>query len=99
MHIFFDKVDLQSTFTFVKHLKNLSSSGFSPEHDVGGITDPFLQIKLLKMLRILGKGDAQASDAMNDVLAQVRHAQQFNCLIVGCYKHRSHKECGKRYSV
>jgi O-antigen/teichoic acid export membrane protein len=45
--------------------------GFSPEHDVSGITDPFMQVKLLNILRRLGKGNEEASDAMNDVLAQV----------------------------
>ncbi|CAG8440588.1 11934_t:CDS:10 [Diversispora eburnea] len=50
--------------------KSLVSAGFSPEHDVTGVTDPFLQVKILKLLRILGKGDAEASEAMNDILAQ-----------------------------
>lgn len=55
----------------VRLLKNLVLSGYAPEHDVSGITDPFLQVKLLRLLRIIGKGDAEASDAMNDILAQV----------------------------
>ncbi|CAO3669401.1 unnamed protein product [Rhizopus microsporus] len=55
----------------VRHLKNLTSAGFSPEHDVTGVTDPFLQIKILRLLRILAKGDREASEAMNDILAQV----------------------------
>ncbi|CAJ0626252.1 7031_t:CDS:10 [Entrophospora sp. SA101] len=55
----------------VRHLKTLVSVGFSPEHDVGGVADPFLQIKILKLLRILGNGDSEASETMNDVLAQV----------------------------
>jgi AP-1 complex subunit gamma-1 len=55
----------------VRLLKNLVLSGYAPEHDVSGITDPFLQVKLLRLLRILGRNDAEASDAMNDILAQV----------------------------
>lgn len=62
----------QATGLLVKHLKTLVTTGYSPEHDVGGITDPFLQVKILRLLRLLGKGDARASEEMNDILAQVR---------------------------
>ncbi|RCI06655.1 clathrin associated protein complex large subunit [Rhizopus stolonifer] len=55
----------------VRHLKNLASAGFSPEHDVTGVTDPFLQVKILRLLRILAKDDREASESMNDILAQV----------------------------
>uniref|UniRef100_A0A1I8EH31 AP-1 complex subunit gamma n=2 Tax=Wuchereria bancrofti TaxID=6293 RepID=A0A1I8EH31_WUCBA len=55
----------------VRILKNLLMSGYSPEHDVTGISDPFLQIKILKLLRILGRYDPKASEEMNDILAQV----------------------------
>ena len=57
--------------TLVRVLKNLVVNNFSPEHDVGGITDPFLQVRLLQILGVLGHGDEDASDEMNDVLAQV----------------------------
>lgn len=57
--------------TLVKMLRNLLSSGFSPDHDVGGISDPFLQVQLLTLLRLLGANNDKASEEMNDVLAQV----------------------------
>lgn len=55
----------------VRTLKGLASSGYAPEHDVTGITDPFLQVKILKLLRVLGRGDARTSEQINDILAQV----------------------------
>lgn len=55
----------------VKVLKGLSQSGYAPEHDVTGITDPFLQVKILRLLRVLGRGDAHTSEQINDILAQV----------------------------
>ena len=59
------------TGTLVKVLKNLLMSGYAPEHDISGITDPFLQVAILKLLRMLGTKDGNTSDAMNDTLAQV----------------------------
>ncbi|WWD17404.1 hypothetical protein CI109_101845 [Kwoniella shandongensis] len=61
----------KATGLLVKHLKNLVTTGYSAEHDVLGITDPFLQTKILRLLRLLGRGDATASETMNDILAQV----------------------------
>ncbi|OWZ24581.1 AP-1 complex subunit gamma-1 [Phytophthora megakarya] len=55
----------------VRQLRNLLSMGYSSEYDVSGIADPFLQVAILKLLRLLGKDNEEASEAMNDVLAQV----------------------------
>ncbi|XP_040157950.1 AP-1 complex subunit gamma-1-like [Anopheles arabiensis] len=57
--------------TLVRMLKSLTVTGYSPEHLVSGVSDPFLQVKILRLLRVLGHGDATQSEIMNDVLAQV----------------------------
>ncbi|OMO89901.1 hypothetical protein COLO4_19524 [Corchorus olitorius] len=54
----------------VKTLRDIANSPYAPEYDIAGITDPFLHIRLLRLLRVLGQGDADASDSMNDILAQ-----------------------------
>jgi len=71
-----DPALIASTFrkhvpTIVRLLKSLVLAGYVSEYDVVGITDPFLQCKLIQMLRILGTGDREASDYMNDILAQI----------------------------
>ncbi|XP_074150397.1 AP-1 complex subunit gamma-like 2 isoform X2 [Sminthopsis crassicaudata] len=55
----------------VQILRTLVMSGYSAEHSVSGISDPFLQVKILRLLRILGQNHEESSEAMNDVLAQV----------------------------
>lgn len=55
----------------VRTLKGLASSGYAPEHDVMGITDPFVQVKILHLLRVLAVGDPKVSEQINDILAQV----------------------------
>ena len=51
-------------------------------------------------MRLLGKGDAQASETMNDILAQVRKLD-FRVLssiepaTLGCNQHRRDEECRK----
>jgi len=57
--------------TLVRQLKGLTSASSAGEHDVGGISDPFLQVRILRLLRVLGRNDPEASEAMGDVLAQV----------------------------
>ncbi|XP_057948892.1 AP-1 complex subunit gamma-2-like isoform X1 [Malania oleifera] len=62
----------------VKVLKDVVNSPYAPEYDVAGITDPFLHIRLLKLLHVLGQGDADTSDCMNDILAQVATKTETN---------------------
>ncbi|XP_061444860.1 LOW QUALITY PROTEIN: AP-1 complex subunit gamma-like 2 [Rhineura floridana] len=55
----------------VMTLRNLVVAGYSPDNSISGISDPFLQVQILRLLRILGQDNRDASDAMNDSLAQV----------------------------
>ncbi|CAL5421371.1 unnamed protein product [Camellia sinensis] len=66
------------TESVVKALKDIVSSPYAPEYDVSGIADPFLHIRLLKFLRIVGQGDADASEWMNDILTQVATKTESN---------------------
>uniref|UniRef100_A0A671KW17 AP-1 complex subunit gamma n=1 Tax=Sinocyclocheilus anshuiensis TaxID=1608454 RepID=A0A671KW17_9TELE len=62
---------IQAVPELVQIMKGLVTSSYSPEHNVAGISDPFLQVRILRLLRILGHNNDTASDAMNDLLAQV----------------------------
>ena len=52
-------------------MKNLLLSAYALEHEICGVSDPFLQVQILHLLRILGTGHRKASDAMSEILAQV----------------------------
>ena len=52
-----------------RQLKNLLMSGYAPEYEIGGVKDPFLQVKIIELLGRLGKGHCESSDEMSDVLA------------------------------
>ncbi|XP_007949400.1 AP-1 complex subunit gamma-like 2 [Orycteropus afer afer] len=55
----------------VQILRTLVASGYSTEHSISGVSDPFLQVQILRLLRILGRNHEESSEAMNDLLAQV----------------------------
>lgn len=52
-------------------LKSLVMSGYAPDRDACGINDPFLQVRIMRLLCLLGENNEKASDDMNDILAQV----------------------------
>jgi AP-1 complex subunit gamma-1 len=56
----------------IRYLKNLSSTNYAPEYDIHGVTDPFLQVKILEVLQYYGRNNAEASEEMNDLLASVK---------------------------
>ncbi|XP_058149683.1 AP-1 complex subunit gamma-like 2 isoform X2 [Dasypus novemcinctus] len=55
----------------VQILQTLVTFGYSTEHSISGVGDPFLQVQILRLLRILGRNHDESSDTMNDLLAQV----------------------------
>jgi AP-1 complex subunit gamma-1 len=73
-----DHIRRNCTDVLVRILKDVSNSSYAPEYDIAGITDPFLHIRVLRILRILGQGDADSSEAMNDILAQVATKTESN---------------------
>jgi AP-1 complex subunit gamma-1 len=62
----------------IKYLKMLLSISYSPEYDVNGITDPFLQVKILEILAYFGKENKERSDEMSDILALVATSTDSN---------------------
>ena len=57
--------------TIVKAHKALLSGGYTPDYDVSGIMDPFLQVYILHVLRLLGDQSPEASEEMYDLLTQL----------------------------
>lgn len=58
----------------IAHLKRVITSGYMPDYDVNGITDPFLQVTLLDTMRTLAideRCSPQFLEEMNDILTQV----------------------------
>lgn len=58
----------------VGHLKRVNTSGYMPDYDVSGTTDPFLQVNLLSTLRVLAMDPqcpAEYLEQINDILTQV----------------------------
>ncbi|XP_069341633.1 AP-1 complex subunit gamma-like 2 isoform X2 [Eulemur rufifrons] len=54
----------------VQKLRTLVTTGYSTEHSISGVSNPFLQVQILRLLRILGRNHEESSEAMNDLLAQ-----------------------------
>ena len=57
---------------FVKYEKSLLSVSYSPEFDVNGITDPFLQAKILEIMQYTAKDDKDLIDELADLFVSVQ---------------------------
>jgi AP-1 complex subunit gamma-1 len=65
------KLFRKSVPILVRILKGLLTSSYGLEHDVHGVSDPFLQVKILRLLRYLGYKSPKVSEAIGDILQQV----------------------------
>lgn len=54
----------------IKILQGLGTH-FDKDYEIGGVVDPFLQMKILKFFRIMGKGDPTISEEVSTVLASI----------------------------
>ena len=55
----------------VKTLKNLISTSYAPEYDVNGITDPFLQIRILEVLGYFGRASSKENEELEALLNSI----------------------------
>lgn len=54
----------------IRILKSLVLSGYSHDYEIAGISDPFLQVKLLQLLRVLVSNDDMIAE-VEDILSTV----------------------------
>ncbi|KAI5966704.1 APL4 [Candida pseudojiufengensis] len=70
----------------VNHLKRISTSGYQPDYDVMGTTDPFLQVSLLETLRILGGSSEEINDILTQVASLDSGKNSANAILYECVK-------------
>lgn len=55
----------------VRILKNLIMGNSSPDCEIGGVKDPFLQVKILELFGYIGHKNEESTDEMSDILALI----------------------------
>ena len=55
----------------IKYLKNLISTSYAPEYDVNGITDPFLQVRILEILGFFGRASSKENEELEELLNSI----------------------------
>ena len=55
----------------IKYLKNLISTSYAPEYDVNGITDPFLQVRILEILGFFGRASKGENGELEELLNSI----------------------------
>ncbi|KAI5950720.1 APL4 [Candida jiufengensis] len=81
------ETDVTSTLPkIVNHLKRVSTSGYQPDYDVMGTTDPFLQVSLLETIRILGGNSEEINDILTQVASLDSGKNAANAILYECVK-------------
>lgn len=65
------KKNLKYVPHMLKYLKNLSTTNYAPNYDVNGITDPFLQARILEVLAYFGKAYEEENEEMSNLLGSL----------------------------
>ena len=60
----------------LKTLKNLTANSYAPEYDVNGVTDPFLQAKILETLAYFGKIEDEENEEMSNLLGSLPNSTE-----------------------
>jgi len=55
----------------VRILKNLIQNSSNTEYDIGGVKDPFLQVKILELFGYIGKNNKDSTEEMSEILAHI----------------------------
>ena len=58
--------------TFVKFEKSLLNVSYSPEFDINGVTDPFLQARLIEVMKYTAKGSKEYTEELADLFVTVQ---------------------------
>lgn len=62
----------------LNRLNGLLRSNYNPDHDIGGVTDPFLQVHLLELLRTVTRFDKKMPEDVSDTLTQIATSTESN---------------------
>ena len=57
--------------SLLRYLKNMISNSYTPEYDINGVCDPFLQVRILETLAIFAKRYSDENDELTNLLSSI----------------------------
>ena len=55
----------------LRYLKNMISNSYTPEYDINGVCDPFLQVRILETLAVFAKKYSDDNDELTNLLSSI----------------------------